>query len=198
MVANGRVYNTFPDLNPNNRTHKNVPRTEEGMDDLTTRIGALAGTGPPIPEPVQEVAVAATDGYAELHLVVGSPDTDQYLALTHFPPDTAKGWRSGNVSTQVGRSGRVVASAIATLSGDLHLYSVTDDGEIWGAVRRSSNGGWTGLAPLKPVAGDVGKFTHVTVTGFDDSPEYTTLRLNTPTDLRVENVQPTSVVLTYS
>jgi hypothetical protein len=197
MVANGRVYHTFADTFFA-KSYKNVPVVEVGMDDLTARIG--------IPELVQEVAVAATDGYTDLHLVVGAPDTSQYHSLTHFPPDTATGWTgAGNVSSVVGHPGRVVATAITNLFDDLHLYNVTEDGVIWGAVRRSSDGVWTssldsmrtGFDRIEEQAGYVGSFTHVAVTYFDDSPEYRTNHLNKPTNLRVENVQQTSLVLTY-
>jgi hypothetical protein len=43
----------------------------------------------------------------------------------------------------------------------------------------------------------VGRFTHVAVASFDDSSEYTTGYLNKPSDLRVENVQQTSMQLSY-
>jgi hypothetical protein len=169
-VANGRVYHTFASYS-SPKAYKNVPITEVGMDNLTTRIG--------IPELMQEADVAATDRYTELHLVVSSPDTSQYHSLTHFPPDTATGWTgAGNVSSVVGRPGRVVATAIANVRGDLHLYNVTDDGEIWGTARWSSDGRWTssldgtrpGFAPLKPQAGDVGRFTNVAVSYSFDIP----------------------------
>jgi hypothetical protein len=65
MIANGNVFSTFLSFDGSNRAYKDQSFSEIGMDNLTARIG--------IPESVEDVDVAATYGYRELHLIVGAP-----------------------------------------------------------------------------------------------------------------------------
>ena len=168
MAAKGRVYHTFSRLSISMRRIRIYQQSNTAWTISQPALGSqsrcrtsisprLTGTPNSIWSPVHRKPVNIT------------------VSLTTRPTRRAAGQRLA-MSARVGRPGRVVATAITNVSGDLHLYNVTDEGEIWIPFAGRRMGGGPVLPPLRQKQATWG--------GSRTSPQRTsTIHQSTPQDL---------------
>jgi hypothetical protein len=183
VVADGSVYHTFNDGGNLSVWWKNccgpgTPSKENlGLDNLTTRVG--------IPALVADIDIAGANTLRELHMVTRSAAGVQWHSFTKSPSETnwaplsaitpvnlnTEGSSIGGVVTKRRpKPGQVTGSALVNFDDKLKLFNVTDDGNIWHSTWQSAEKRWTGFAVLSPHPANIGKFSAVSATEFEDTP----------------------------